>query len=355
MAKGIYKRGTVYWICYADLTGKIIRESSGSDKFKVAEDLLISRKNAVKEGKGVPDVKRIRNYTFNELAEQYLVWAERQKSYENKVSYIKQLKERFGPLPLRRFNTMLVEQYQTERLRSGSKPSTVNRYIACIGHMFRKATEWRMVEESVSKEVHIKMLPENNRRLRYLSKEECTRIVNSCAPHLRPVVITALNTGLRRSSILGLTWDRVDLQNGFILLDVTKNGERLEIPINSTLRDTLKGIVRRLDSPYVFHDPATGKQLRWIKTSFTTALKKAKIHDFRFHDLRHTFASQLVMNGVDLTTIKELLGHKDLKMTLRYAHLAPGHKVNAVEILAGVLTGKNELHKNFTISEAASA
>ena len=103
------------------------------------------------------------------------------------------------------------------------------------------------------------------------------------------------------------------------LVGITKNGDRREIPINETLRNTLKGITRRLDVPYVFFDTKTGKPYKDIKRSFKTAVRRAKIHDFKFHDTRHTFASHLVMAGVDLTTIKELLGHKTLTMTLRYA------------------------------------
>jgi len=346
MAKGIYKRGTVWWIRYADLSGKIIRESSGSDKFKTAEDLLISRKNAIKEGKGVPEVKRIKNHTFKELSEEYMKFAERQRSYNSKKFLIAHLEAKLGPLPLRRISTMLIEQFQTEELQAKKKPATVNRYIATLSHMFTKAAQWNMVEEAALKQIrNVKMLPENNRRLRYLSKEECTRLVNSCAPHLRPVVITALNTGMRRGEILGLTWDRVDLQNSLILLDITKNGERREIPINSTLRETFKGLVRRLDNPHVFYDPATGKRLQDVKRSFSTALRRAKILDFHFHDLRHTFASHAVMAGVDLTTLKELLGHKTLTMTLRYSHLAPGHKVAAVELLDSALNGKTNCTK----------
>jgi len=124
----------------------------------------------------------------------------------------------------------------------------------------------------------------------------------------------------------------VDLKHGFILLSHTKNGERREIPINATLRVTLQSLPRQLHTQHVFFDPATGKPYKEVKKSFATALRRAKIQDFHFHDLRHTFSSQLVMSGVDLVTVKELLGHADIKMTLRYAHLAPSHKVKAVEI-----------------------
>lgn len=191
-----------------------------------------------------------------------------------------------------------------------------------------------MVEEDTLKRIRrAKLLEENNKRLRYLSKEECLTLISVCDKHIKPIVITALNTGMRKGEILSLKWDNVDLKHGFILLDKTKNGDRSEIPINETLRATLAGIVRRLDLPYVFFNPETEKAFTNIPGSFNSALRRAGIKDFTFHDLRHTFASHLVMAGVDLTTIRELLGHKTLTMTLRYAHLAPSHKVKAVNIL----------------------
>jgi integrase len=127
---------------------------------------------------------------------------------------------------------------------------------------------------------------------------------------------------MRKSEIFGLTWDRVDLKNRIILLDKTKNGERREIPINDTLLQALSCLVRRLDCKYVFYNLKTLKPFDNVKRSFSTALRKSHILDFHFHDLRHTFAGQLVMKGIDLTTVKELLGHKDIKMTLRYSHLS---------------------------------
>ncbi|MHB8327948.1 MAG: site-specific integrase [bacterium] len=138
---------------------------------------------------------------------------------------------------------------------------------------------------------------------------------------------------MRKSEILQLTWDRVDLKNRIILLDITKNGERREIPINNTLFKTLTNIVRRIDVPYVFFNQKTLKPYDNHKRSFAAALRKSHIIDFHFHDLRHTFASQLVMKGIDLTTVKELLGHKDIKITLRYSHLSQVHIKKAVEIL----------------------
>ena len=341
MAKGIYKRGNRYWIRYAGLDGRIAYEPSGSTKFKEAEALLIQRKQAIKEGKQ-PEIKRIANHFFKELAGTYLSWVNgRQKSAKIKEYIINQLLPTYGNLPLRRFTTAIVEQLQTDLINRGLKNSSCNKVLNIFKHMFSRAADWYMVESEVLKHVRkVKLLRDDSKRLRYLSIEECQALINACDPHLKPIVITALNTGMRRGEILSLRWDNTDLKHGFILLDVTKNGDRREIPINDTLRKTLHGITRRIDIQYVFYDPVTGKPYKDVKHSFHSACKRTGIRDFHFHDLRHTFASHLVMAGVDITTVKELLGHKTLAMTLRYSHLAPAHKVKAMDILDNTLNGK---------------
>ncbi len=189
-------------------------------------------------------------------------------------------------------------------------------------------------EETLKSVRKVKQLEENNKRLRYLTIEELQRLLGCCSPHLKPIVLVSVNTGMRKGEILNLKWNQVDLRHNFILLDKTKNGERREIPINSTLKELFASMPRSLESECVFVDK-NGKPYGNIKRGFHTALKKAGIRDFHFHDLRHTFASHLVMTGVDLPSVKELLGHKSLTMTLRYAHLSPGHKRKAVECWIG--------------------
>jgi integrase len=212
--------------------------------------------------------------------------------------------------------------------------------------MFTKAVEWEMISDQVREKVkRVRLLQENNRRLKYLSKEEMDTLIQACDKHLKPIVITALDTGMRKDEILSLKWEQVDLKRGFILLDVTKNGERREIPINSVVREALTALPRHILSPYVFWQGENGTRYLDVKKSFHSARTKAKLGDFHFHDLRHTFASNLIMEGADLMTVKDLLGHKTLSMTLRYAHLAPSHKVKAVQLL-------ESLHdKNMTIAE----
>jgi integrase len=334
--KGLYKRGKVWWCAYKSLYGDMKRESTKTSDYNEAIDYLTDRKAEIKAGTE-PETKKIVNHTFWELVEEYKKWCERQRGFKSKIYFIKQLEDEFGYMLLRNFSTMLVEQYQTKKMNKGNKPATINRHVACLKHMMTKANDWNMVEETVVGRVRkVKMFKENNKRVRYLSKDEWQTLLEVCDSHLYPIVLMALNTGMRKSEILNLQWDDIDLANNFIHLEITKNGERRDIPINETLKEMLVKLPRRLDGKYLFYDPKTQKPFKDVKRSYKTACKNASITNFHFHDLRHTFASHLVMIGVDLTTVKELLGHKSLAMTLRYAHLSPEHKTKAVNVLDGM-------------------
>ena len=223
----------------------------------------------------------------------------------------------------------MIERFKTERIKEVS-PATVNRHLACLKSMFNKAIQWGKVEENPVKKV--KLLKEHNKRLRYLEKEEIVRLLARCSKRLRPIVVLALNTGMRKGEILGLKWQDIDFKRGIIYLYNTKNSERREIPINEMAKTALIRTPKHPESPYVFCDK-NGRSFGSIRKSFFTAMKKSGIINFRFHDLRHSFASHLVMSGVDLNTVRELMGHKSLEMTLRYAHLSPDHKRRAVDIL----------------------
>lgn len=334
MAKGVYKRGNVYWIRYAGQDGKIVFESSGSSKFRDAEGLLLKRRQSVKEGT-LPETRSMSNYSLNDLAQKYIAWMQgRHRSEDTKKYRINQILTYFGNPLLRNFNTLIAEQYQTELMKKGLKPASINKNIGILKAMFTKAVEWNLVEERTLKSIRkVKQMTENNKRLRFLSKEECEDLINACDNHLKPIVITAIHTGMRRGEILSLTWDQIDFTSGFIYLEVTKNGERREIPIDRKLKETLGNIIRRLDVPYVFYDTKTGKPFKEVKRSYSSAVTKAKLKDFHFHDLRHTFASLLVMDGVSIPTLMKLLGHKSMTMTMRYANLSQAHKAKAVEAL----------------------
>ena len=215
-----------------------------------------------------------------------------------------------------------------------------------------------------------KILKENNKRLRFLTEDEIKDLLSECAPFLRNIIECALNTGMRRGEMLNLKWSQV--RNGFIYLDKTKTNDARQIPANDdleTLFNKIKkeqGIAKVYAFPYVGKSERKeqnlsskpiftyeGRQIKSVRTSFKTALKRANIQDFRFHDLRHTFASQVLLRGGSLKDIQELLGHKTMTMTLRYAHLSQENKKKAVNLLNGLTISNDECHKTVTSTNEA--
>jgi integrase len=202
--------------------------------------------------------------------------------------------------------------------------------------MLSKAVEWGKLKESSTRK--IKLLKGVTKRLRYLMPDEVQRLISNCSDHLKPIVTLAVHTGMRKGETLSLRWDQVDFEKGIITLVDTKNDQHRYVPMDETVKSTLMGLERKGD--YVFCGLRPGRPLVWIELSFHNALEKSDIEDFKIHDLRHTFASNLIMAGVDLMTVKELLGHKTIEMTLRYAHLAPDHKMRAINILDQIMAQK---------------
>ncbi len=333
-ARGIYKRGKIFWICYKNGDNRIVRESARTHDFKKAESLLaLRRKESVSP---VPE-KVCGPLPFRVLAEKYHAFALSQKSYYIKKIIINQLAEEFGSTDLSEFHTALVEFYLCEGLDQGLKPATVNRRLACLKHMFRKACEWGLCSGEKLKEIrNVKFLRENNQRVRYLQTEECQKLINVCDKysrlrHLKPIIITAMNTGMRRGEILSLKWEQVDFKKGVIVLH-DRDDEIRHLPINEALAETLREIERRDDIPYVFVD-SHGNPFKHIREAFASACRRSGIEDFHFQDLRHTFACHLVKAGIELVTVSKLLGHKSMAMTLRYLFLAPDHMKAAVNTL----------------------
>jgi len=238
----------------------------------------------------------------------------------------------------------LVDRYRAERLRSyrpGSKslisPTTVNKEVALLKAMLNKAITWGYLDVNPLRAV--KRLPEPDGRLRYLDVEEIERLLAACPAHLSPIVMCALHTGMRRGEILGLTWDRVDMKHRIIQVTGTKTGKNRTIPINDPLLEALRRLPRHLGPDYVFWNHETETRFVSIKRAWSTALKKAAITGFRFHDLRHTFASHVQMGLGDLRATQALLGHADPRMTMRYAHLSDARLKEAVRSLTHLHAG----------------
>jgi integrase len=339
--KKFNKKGVVYRVDWYDPEGRRHRKDF---ELKKEADAWRGKVDASKkEGRyhDVFDLKQETLTTFNELADRYVENYQDQKCFSRLKYYLmEEYRKAFGERRLAEISYLDMETYRNQRKRTptrSGKPrtdATVNRELSTLRHMLNKAVEWGMLEVSPFNKGSRLMVKENNHRLRFLSEAEIEALLKECPSHLRPIVETALNTGMRRGELLNLKWEQI--RNGFIYLQgaMTKSGKGRQIPINDRLAEVFREVRRgnQLKSAYVFCD-SKGRRFYEVKRSFATACRRAGIEDFRFHDLRHTFASHLVVKGVSLKAVQELLGHADIKMTMRYSHLSQAHLREAVAVL----------------------
>lgn len=297
---------------------------------KLATAILNKRLADIAENKHL-DIKKDQKIKFNNFAHTYLETHAKpnKRSWQTSdAKYLKTLIPFFGESFLYAITPEAVECYKAQRKEKVSVAS-VNRDLALLKCMFNKAIAWGYASDNPVRKV--KLYKENNWRMRYLEKEEIEKLLAASPFMLRAILIVALNTGMRKSEIQNLKWSDINFERGYLTLYQTKNGEKRIIPMNRSVRETLVSIRKNPESAYIFCGK-NGFPYNFRK-SFETALKKSGIKDFRFHDCRHSFASHLVMAGVDLNTVRDLLGHKTLGMTLRYSHLSPDHRTRAVEVL----------------------
>lgn len=221
---------------------------------------------------------------------------------------------------------------QYNRNRSGA---TVNRYLALLSHIFTIAiNEWQWAETNPLRKV--RKLQEAQGRIRFLSDEERTALLEKCkqseSSGLYAVVVLALSTGMRKSEILGLRWPDIDFARGWITIHHTKNGHRRAVGLAGPALKLLekRARVRRLDTDLIFPSPDSDKPLD-IRSAWEVALRESGIENFRFHDLRHSAASYLAMNGATSAELAEILGHRTLSMVKRYSHISQSHAAKVVE------------------------
>jgi len=236
-----------------------------------------------------------------------------------------------------------IHGFREARLQSGVSNSTINKDLnllfAAINYC-NSTLDWKIPTDN-----KLKKLPEPQGRLRWLTKEEYHCLIEAAssstkAPYLADVIIIAVNTGLRASELMQLTWDKVQLvppDNAYILIEQSKSGKRGGVPLNKNAIDAFMRLkeYQRTNCPKarrVITDKL-GHGINSIRKSFKHALNEAEIENFTFHDLRHTCASWMVQSGVPILNVKEILRHQDIKMTMRYAHLAPDSGRAAVQAL----------------------
>jgi integrase len=233
----------------------------------------------------------------------------------------------------------------------GLAPATLNRFRATLSRVFTLAMRNKKVLENP-----VRLIPmerENNVRVRFLSVDEEVGLrakVRQIAPEREADLDLALHMGLRKGEQYSLRWNDVDLINGFLTVVRGKGNKKRHVPLNADARAALAVLRRRADDSGYFCPGGMGKGgYRAVREWFSAAVRAAGINDFTWHDLRHTFASRLRMGGVELATIKELLGHTTLTMVLRYAHLAPGYLQKAVDKIATFPTENEEQPESVTM------
>jgi len=346
----MYKRGE-NWVTEFYYNGIRYKKSLGMGISKtVAKEREAEYRQEVREGKHHVKARRIR---FEKFTEKYLDHARVNKkpssAKRNEVS-IGQLMPYFKGKLIGSIHPFQVEQYKKTRRDGGASPATVNRDVACLRNMMNKAVEWSYLQ--VNPIVKVKLLHEDNEVMWVLSPEEETRLLEACenvrqrkgAKYLRDLVEFALYSGMREGEIFGLKRVHVHLEENYVLATDTKTHQDRPVPVNETMREILQRRMEVPGSDFVFCNH-NGERLSHLSRGFKSARKKAglirwEVKDgetveirFRFHDLRHTFGSRLGMDGVDLKTIMEIMGHKTAKTAMRYQHPSPSHKLKAVKCL----------------------
>lgn len=340
--KRITQDGKIRYKAQVKLKGHPIQTAT-FERITDAKRWVQQVESAIKEGRHFK-TSESKKRTLKELVEKYereILPSKPRAKQENQFSW---WKEQLGRYVLADITPALIGEYRDKLLNTpnnfGRKRSqgTVLRYLAAISHAFSVARdEWGWLEQSPMDKVR-KPNPSRG-RVRFLSEEERKNLLAACKesanPSLYTIVVIALSTGMRKSEILNLKWADIDFKRGRITLHETKNGERRSVPLAGLAMQLLQERYQNHGRNSLIIFPGQmgqkGHKPIDIRSAWETAVKRAKITNFKFHDCRHSAASYLAMNGASLAEISDVLGHKTLAMVKRYAHLSEEHTSNIVE------------------------
>jgi len=323
-----------WWIRYVDAQGRYRREKAGSKS--TAIDLVRKRKTEALQGKKLPEKLRRATVTFADIAREALAYSKAHKrTYKDDVQRMERILGWFRDCSVDSISPQEIERHFEECIEEEKwAPSTVNHYRSLLSLTYRLAIHSGKAGSNPARATRHRR--EDNSRVRYLGAEEETRLRKVIAedwPEHAPELDLALNTGMRLGELYGLTWENVNLPQRLLTIPRSKNGERRYVRLNSVAIAALLVFHARGSGSGAVVRTGQGEPLCGPRYWFERALRTAKIEGFHWHDLRHTFASRLVMAGVNLRGVQEALGHKSIAMTVRYSHLSPEYQLDAVERL----------------------
>lgn len=314
----LFKRGRIWWVRFTSPGGQRVRRSTGTAIKSEAQELHDRiRAELWRTGKlGERPTKR-----WEEAADQWLIESPHKADNRKDAAKLKWLKKYLGGKRLDQIDRTLIGTIGDIKAREAS-PATANRYLALIRAILRKAAyEWEWLDAPPK----VRMFREPSRRIRWLNREEAARLLRELPQHQAELARFALATGLRKANVLGLEWSQVDLVRrvAWVHPDQAKARRAIAVPLND---DAVAVVRRRLGRHQRFVFTYEGRPIKQVNTaSWKKALRRAGIDDFRWHDLRHTWASWHVQAGTPLHALQELGGWESVEMVRRYAHLAPEH------------------------------
>jgi integrase len=334
------KNGTAYGISYR--TGGIKHREIIGLLLGEAQEKLAEKKAMVKKGT-VLSASEKRKITFEKLKEKYCELQKGERHFEvSKKHFVNAVSDFFRDKRLFQITPWDIEQFKKQRketpVRGGKIRSdvSVNRELEVLRHMLNKAVEWGMLDQNPFTRFKDPIFfEERNDRVRFLEEDEIKRLLNVSPLYLANLIKGAIFTGLRKGDLFNLKWSDVNLERGFLNYREQKKRDKLGFKyLNGDMIGLLMEIPKG-ESDFIFLGPDR-KPLKDIKRSFHTALKKAGIKDFHWHDLRHTSASHLLMRGASMKAVQEHLGHTTIAMTQRYSHLSRDFQREEVNRLNGL-------------------
>ncbi len=332
---GLYKREKVYWMDFINERGSRERETTGTSNKKLAESIYAKALTEVKEGRWFDNAKA-KGRTFDEMMHVYFEkTVDKPSTRERKEGAFIHLKKEFSGFSLDRITSDAVDDYKSNRLAEKAAHSTILNEIRILSHAFNTVRWSRENPVRYAKRIKLKAREVD----RWLTIEEETKLLpktkDKLYGQLEDITIFDLNTGLSEEEVLKLKWPQIDFVRKTLTTMRSKTLNTRTLPLNNNALDVLKRRAKvKAISGYVFFNSVGNKHdASKLKGAFRQAVKESGIEHFRFHDLRHTFATRLVQKGVDLYKVSKLLGHKDISTTQRYAHHYPESLRDGVEIL----------------------